>query len=214
MAENTQRLDGMDTEIHLNRSGNLGENRENGVSKISVFDHINGKGYENTQTECFIVDMEHISHLMEKDISANNSGITLQRNLSRKSSQRGGEKKTNGSVGNERDANFVFTSPRASLSQGGIGTPEKPMVVKMGTTLTEVPNQNSPMASNGTLTPDNKFGGRRFSFKGSSSASSWGIHPRKILLFSATLSCIGTILLICLTLAMAKTTLDDNVALE
>ncbi|GAA0166549.1 hypothetical protein LIER_40209 [Lithospermum erythrorhizon] len=115
MTEDTQLLDGMDMKIHMNGNGKVWENRDNGVSKISVVDHINGKDCRNTQADCFIVDMEGISQLMENDITANNSGITFQRNLSRKSSHRGGEKKTNINVGNERDANFVSTlSPRDS----------------------------------------------------------------------------------------------------
>ncbi|GAA0145917.1 hypothetical protein LIER_05991 [Lithospermum erythrorhizon] len=185
MTEDTQLLDGMDMKIHMNGNGKVWENRDNGVSKISVVDHINGKECRNTQADCFIVDMEGISQLMEKDITANNSGITFQRNLSRKSSQRGGEKKTNLNVGNERDANFVSTSsPRALVLQGG---GDKPAVVTMGTPTTEVHNQTSTMAGNGTMTTDNKISGKRLSFKRSSSSSSWSIQPRKILFFFATL---------------------------
>lgn len=210
MAENTQLLDSTNMEIHMNGNGKVFENRENGLSKISVIDHINGKEYGNTKADCFIVDMEHISQLMEKDITVNNSGIMLQRNLSRKASQRGGEKKTNASVGNERDANSVSTSPRAPLLQGGVCTHEKGTVVTMGTATIDV----ATMAGNGTITTDNKFGGKRLSFKRSASFSSWAIQPRKILFFFATLSSIGTILLIYFTLAMGKANVDDNVALE
>ncbi|MCD7452143.1 hypothetical protein HAX54_015162 [Datura stramonium] len=170
--------------------------------KISVSENI------STKSDKFVVDMERISHLLEKDINAN-SRITLQRNYSRK----GSFKKTNFNDVNEKDTNLMATSPRASLL--GANMPEKPMVVTAGTadhSTTHVHNQNTMVvaassgaaATSGATTIDSKVVvPRRFSFRRSSS-SSWTIDPRRILIFFATLSSMGTILLIYFTLSMAK----------
>ncbi|KAJ8534919.1 hypothetical protein K7X08_016647 [Anisodus acutangulus] len=188
-------------------------NREFGVEKISVFEN-NNNGLEctNTKSESFVVDMEHISHLVEKDMNAN-SRITLQRNLSRK----GSLKKTNFNAVNEKHTSLMVTSPRASLL--GASMPEKPMVVTVGTTdhsTTHIHNQNtavvasnSAASTNGATAIDSKGVSRRFSFRRSSS-SSWTIDPRRILIFFATLSSMGTILLIYFTLSMTKFSGEDK----
>ncbi|PIN03118.1 hypothetical protein CDL12_24360 [Handroanthus impetiginosus] len=189
-------------------SDNLGSNCEvEGLGeKISVSDHVNV--LQSNKSESFVVDMERFSHLIEKDINAN-SRITLQRNLSRKGSGRAGEKKI---IANERDTNMLATSPRGTLHGGG-STPEKPAVVTLGATdhsiIPQVHHQititNCTVSSAAVC--ENKLGGKRFSFRRSS--PTW-INPRRILFFFATLSCLGTIVLIYFTLSMGKPNEDEN----
>ncbi|KAK6797677.1 hypothetical protein RDI58_005379 [Solanum bulbocastanum] len=174
---------------------------------ICVSDHMNGLQYTSTKSDSFVVDMERFSHIIEKDINAN-SRIT--RNLSRKGSFRSGEKKTNSNAVNEKDTNFTANSPRASSLLGGGSTPEKPMA------LTTSSDQHTPqthnhqitiVAGNGAAaTTESKIGGRRFSFRRS---TNWTIDPRRILLFFATLSSMGTMLLIYFTLSIAKLNGED-----
>ncbi|KAK6149799.1 hypothetical protein DH2020_017324 [Rehmannia glutinosa] len=166
-------------------------------SKISVSDHL------NTKSDSFVVDMERFSHLMEKDINAN-SRIT--RNLSRKGSARIGEMKI---TGNERD---TTTSPRASLL--GVSTPEKPAVVAVGATTDHsaiMPQVHHQITiTNGTAgAAESKSVAKKFSFR-RSSPHTWTSDPRRILIFFATLSSMGTILLIYFTLSMGKLNGDGN----
>ncbi|CAI9087748.1 OLC1v1021904C1 [Oldenlandia corymbosa var. corymbosa] len=190
-----------------------------GAQKISVSHHqvINGVEAQKT-SDSFVVDIERFaSHFAtDKDINAN-SRITLQRNLSRKGSQqqRGGaaEKKSNFTTNGDRENGSLAISPRASLLHGG-STPEKPMVVMVGATDHHAhnPQVHNPI----TIVTGSLAGGaaamaegkgvtstisRKFSFRRSSSAF---FDPRKILLFFATLSSMGTILLIYFTLSMNK----------
>lgn len=177
--------------------------------EICVSDHMNGLQYTSTKSDSFVVDMERFSHIIEKDINAN-SRITLQRNLSRKGSFRSGEKKTNSNAVNEKDTNFTANSPRASSLLGGGITPEKPMA------LTTSSDQHTPQTHNHQITivaghgattaTESKIGGRRFSFRRS---TNWTIDPRRILLFFATLSSMGTMLLIYFTLSIAKLNGED-----
>ncbi|XP_049382471.1 uncharacterized protein LOC125846840 isoform X2 [Solanum stenotomum] len=175
---------------------------------VCVSDHMNGLQYTSTKSDSFVVDMERFSHIIEKDINAN-SRIT--RNLSRKGSFRSGEKKTNSNAVNDKDTNFTANSPRASSLLGGGITPEKPMA------LTTSSDQHTPQTHNHQITivaghgaaaaaTESKIGGRRFSFRRS---TNWTIDPRRILLFFATLSSMGTMLLIYFTLSIAKLNGED-----
>ncbi|KAK4360980.1 hypothetical protein RND71_019932 [Anisodus tanguticus] len=188
------------------------------VQEICVSDHINGLKYTSTKSESFVVDMERFSHIIEKDINAN-SRTTLQRNLSRKGSFRSGARKTHANADNEKDTNFTASSPRASLLGGG-STPEKPTaltITNVGTSsdqhTPQSHNQITIVAGHGGAT-ESKVGGRRFSFRRSSSSSNWTIDPRRIVLFFATLSSIGTMLLIYFTLCIDKLNGDDSADLN
>lgn len=182
--------------------------------EICVSDHINGLQYTSTKSDSFVVDMERFSHIIEKDINAN-SRITLQRNLSRKGSFRSGDRKTN-SIVNEKGTNFTASSPRANSLLGGGSTPEKPMALPSSS------DQHTPQTHNhqitivaghgsGATATESKIGGRRFSFRRS---TNWTIDPRRILLFFATLSSMGTMLLIYFTLSIAKLNGEDTADLN
>lgn len=177
------------------------------AEKISVSDRINGFHYSADTSDSFVIDMESFSHGGgDKDITPN-SRIKLQRNLSRKATQRGPEKKiSSNSNANDRDSRVVGPSPRGSC------TPEKPPTVALGT----IDNLSSPQVhhqititagSNISTVTDGRSILRRNSFKRS---STWLLDPKKILLLFATLSSMGTILLIYLTLSSSKYNTDEN----
>ncbi|XP_027159118.1 uncharacterized protein LOC113760650 isoform X2 [Coffea eugenioides] len=205
---------------NLSSINEVSELVDKGAQEISVSHQTNGvEDYTARKaSDSFIVDIERFaSHLStDKDIKAN-SRITLQRSLSRKASQeRGGEKKSNPIANGERDYGSIAISPRASLLQGGSSsTPEKPMVAVVGATE----HSHSPQVHNPITIMTGSLAGptesristasRRFSLRRSSSPS-WTIDPRRILFFFATLSSMGTILLIYFTLSMNKFTGRDN----
>ncbi|XP_057462861.1 uncharacterized protein LOC130752975 isoform X2 [Actinidia eriantha] len=176
-----------------------------GTQKISVSDQTNSLQVTNFKSDSFIVDTEALSQLTDKDITAN-SRIT--RSLSRKlPQQKSSEKKFNSSLGNEKDNSDVAKLfPRGALA--GPSTPEKPMVVTLGTkdqpTSPHFHHQITIMTGNigAAAAGEVRCGGKRLSFRRSS--PSWAIDPRRILLFFATLSSMGTILLIYFTLSMSK----------
>ncbi|XP_017243149.1 uncharacterized protein LOC108215241 isoform X2 [Daucus carota subsp. sativus] len=139
----------------------------------------------NIKSDSFIVEMERFSHSSSKNVSPINSRITCK--LSRKGSN--SEKKMNSNADTEKGGKRVDSS-----------TPEKPILVTVGATSHPFDQHISITTPNTTTeTTESKLGCKRNSFKRS---SSWTIAPRRILFFFATLSSMGTILLIYLTLSM------------
>ncbi|KDP20804.1 hypothetical protein JCGZ_21275 [Jatropha curcas] len=196
-----------------NEAGGLDENLGN--QKISFLDHINGFQYTTEKSDSFVIDMESFSRGSNiKDINPN-SRITLQRSLSRKGSLRspggggtGSEKKVNGSP-NDRDNDTVVAS---SLPKGPNMT-EKSLLVAAGTTdYSGSPQVHHQITINTTgnmnASTESRYIGRRNSFK--RPPFSWAIDPKRILFFFATLSSMGTILLIYFTLSMGKLSADDT----
>lgn len=177
-----------------------------GTQKISVSDHINGFHYTADKSDGFVIDMESFNHgITDRDVTAN-SRISLQRNISRKWSQRVGEKKIS-SNGNSNDRDVLasaVTSPKGPI------TPEEPAVVA-GTAdhpgNPQVHHQITITAANIGTTTDGRCVVRRNSFRRS---SSWAVDPKRVLFFFATLSSIGTILLIYFTLTIGKYNIEDN----
>lgn len=187
---------------------NLQEFQEKGTQTISAFDQ-----NLNMKSDSFTVDMEPFSHLTNTDLTLT-SRINLQRSLLRKGSQTGAEKKMNSNClmnDGERD---VIPSPKASSMAGVM--PEKLIVVNHTTDHISKPQVQPQIAimTGGSTTATKPAGTptkislsvkRSSSFKHSSL-----FNPRRILFFFATLSSLGTMLLICLTLSMAKYNGDDN----
>ncbi|KAI3466596.1 hypothetical protein Pfo_023259 [Paulownia fortunei] len=198
MTENPK-LENMGSD-NLSSNCQAGELEEKGGQKISASDdHVNRVQHSSTNSDTFVVDMERFSHLIEKDINAN-SRIPLQRNLSRKGSIRGGEKKINPSTPNQRNASMLSTSPTASGSDDrGHRSLRQPQVHH------QITIKNCSLSS---AAAESKRGGKRFGFR--HSPPTWSTDPRRILLFFATLSSMGTILLIYFTLSMGKLNGDDN----
>ncbi|CAN1222285.1 hypothetical protein LINGRAPRIM_LOCUS539 [Linum grandiflorum] len=188
------------------------------AQKISVVDHINGFQYTPETPDNFVIDMEDFSTTTTTTTTGKesyaNSRITLQRSLSRKGFIRGGgggDKK--GSNSKEKYSVVAGSSPR------GGSMPE--MGTKTTTTVAHSANSNgqghhqitiTSAASNikATTTVDGRCAVRRNSFK--RSQASWLLDPRKVLFFFATLSSIGTLLLICFTLSIVQS--DDAAVLE
>ncbi|KAF3451665.1 hypothetical protein FNV43_RR07761 [Rhamnella rubrinervis] len=177
-----------------------------GTEKVSVSDHVNGFHYTTDKSDSFVIDMESFSNGTNKDTTAN-SRITLQRTLSRKGSQRVWEKKVNSNTNaNDKDSTVALPASRGS------STPEKAGAVAVGT----IDNSSSPQVHHqititagniSTSTDGSRCVARRNSFRRS---SSWGLEPKKVLFFFATLSSMGTILLIYFTLAMTKYGAEDE----
>lgn len=196
--------------------------QEKGSQKIRMGDQMKAVEVKGHKADSYIVDIERFSSVLaEKDLNAN-SRIILQRSLSRKGSQRGGE--TNFSFADDKDHTQVATSPRVkkimameapTLHRGG--TSEKPTAVVMGATDLSInpppPHNSITIITSGSggaaVAAESMVGGRRLSFRRTSS-SRWTFDPRKILFFFATISSMGTILLIYFSLSMSKITGDDS----
>ncbi|XP_065621147.1 uncharacterized protein LOC112031673 isoform X2 [Quercus suber] len=204
-----------------------------GSQKISVSDHINGFQYTADKSDNFVIDMDSFSHPTNKDITAN-SRITLQRSHSRKGSQRVVDKKI-GSIAtsNDRDNGVATSSPRvwqvqmtdyhcmllAYISwkhvqihywQLGPSTPEKSSMVAVGT----MDNSSSPQVHHQiTITTSNistPTESRGISKRNSFRRSPWLLDPKRVLFLFATLSSMGTILLIYFTLSIGKLKANED----
>lgn len=165
---------------------------EKGTQKIEVCDQILNMKSDNVH-----VDMEPFSHLTTKDLNFN-SRFNLQRSLSRKVEDK---KMSNTRVDDERDA---IPSPKVIV---GITEPQvhhQISIITSGATTT-----TATTTAAGTPTKSRLVAKRSSSFKQTSV-----INPRRILFFFATLSSMGTILLIYFTLSMARHNGGDNLADE
>ncbi|KAK7308144.1 hypothetical protein VNO77_41741 [Canavalia gladiata] len=183
------------------------EQKSMGTQRISVSDHINAFQYTAEKADSFVIDMDAFSSGINKDGTNANSRITLQRSLPRKGSQRWGERKVNvNATLHDKDAIPAICSPKATLV--GSCTPEKPAVGSTDHSMKpHVHHQITITASNinGTTT-ESKCMTRRNSFR---RPSSWALDPKRVLLFFATLSSIGTMVLIYFTLTIHKQN-EDN----
>ncbi|XP_039167335.1 uncharacterized protein LOC120286020 isoform X1 [Eucalyptus grandis] len=187
-----------------------------GTQKITVSDHMNGLPAD--KSDDLVIDMESFSHLVPPPCKDINSRITLQRSLSRKGSQRVGEDKviSNPSAADKNDSQpgiVLATSsprgtprgtPRASLL--GSNSMDTATMAAIGTTdhTSKLQNHHQITVTTGSIGTANesRFTIRRNSFRRSS--SSWILDPKRILFIFATLSSMGTILLIYFTLSISK----------
>ncbi|RVX08019.1 hypothetical protein CK203_014894 [Vitis vinifera] len=211
--------------------------KEKETQKILVSDQVNGFQYKTEKSDSFVVDMEGFPNGVNKDTTAN-SRITLQRSLSRKGSQRGGEKKPNSVASIDADAVLATSSPRGTFNKSrlffifhlhyysggpeaalaGGSTLEKPVAVVVaaaaGGTIdhhpvgSQVHHHIAITAGNISTITESRCISRRYSFRRAS--PSWLIDPRRILFFFATLSSMGTILLIYFTLSIKRLGGDDT----
>lgn len=177
------------------------------TQKISVSDHINGFQYTtgDNKSESFVIDMESFSYGGANKETNPNSRIT--KSLSRKGSQRGDKKiitptSANSINSSDRDS-FVATSPR------GCSTPEKHTAMPVGS-IDHASSSSNPQLHQITITTGGNITSgseNRFSLRRSGSRRSpppWQLDPKRILFFFATLSSMGTILLIYFTLSISK----------
>ncbi|KAL5730933.1 hypothetical protein ACHQM5_003710 [Ranunculus cassubicifolius] len=159
---------------------------EMGVQKIEVSNHNESSMGTAEMSDSFILDMENLSPQINKDNYSPNPRlfVKLQRNLSRKGSPRGERNKTPLAASGLADA---FSN--VNLSAGG------------GDPYTTTPTQESiNKQSQQTITimaencSSRKYVKNRTSF----------IDPKRVLLFFATMSSMGTIVLIYFTLSISK----------
>ncbi|XP_050288696.1 uncharacterized protein LOC126727191 [Quercus robur] len=187
-----------------NSCEDCGSEEKMGSQKISVSDHINGFQYTADKSDNFVIDMDSFSHPTNKDNTAN-SRITLQRSHSRKGSQRVVDKKI-GSIAtsNDRDNGVATSSPR------GPSTPEKSSMVAVGTmdncSSPQVHHQITINTCNISTPTESRGISRRNSFR----RSPWLLDPKRVLFLFATLSSMGTILLIYFTLSIGKHNANED----
>ncbi|KAL2349521.1 hypothetical protein Fmac_003521 [Flemingia macrophylla] len=185
------------------------EEKNIGTQKTSVSDHINAFQYTAERADSFVIDMDAFSSANNKEATNANSRITLQRSLSRKGSQRLSDRKVNGNATlYDKDTLPAMSSPKATLV--GPFRPEKPAgmaVGPMGHSINPQAHHQITMTANisGNNT-ENKCITRRNSFR---RPSSWALDPKRVLLLFATLSSMGTMLLIYFTLTISKQSADE-----
>ncbi|KAI4342927.1 hypothetical protein MLD38_027490 [Melastoma candidum] len=159
---------------------------------------MNGLGCDNSDD--FVIDMESFSHPTCKDV-ASNPRITLQRSLSRKGSQRGNEEKvivtSNPADKSDGPCIVASLSPRAPVVGAGV---QDPLCMTDHSSKPQSHHQITIITNSGCN--DSRFNLRRNSFR--RGYSLWAIDPKRVLIIFATLSSMGTILLIYFTLSLSK----------
>nr|GMC87941.1 uncharacterized protein LOC109167093 isoform X2 [Ipomoea batatas] len=201
----------MESETVSRSNGEFTEEFEGKTAhKIRVSDHITGLQYTN-RSDSFVVEMDRFSHLTEKP----NSGIS--RSLARK----GSVKKTNHqNATNENSIIASSSSPRvysvwnflfaaASHVTAGAAADSPAAALQPLNQITVVTGGDII----GSSPTERRIGDKKFGFRRLPS-SSWTLHPRRILLFFATLSSMGTILLIYFTLSIGTKLGGDETALN
>ncbi|KAL3615005.1 hypothetical protein CASFOL_040666 [Castilleja foliolosa] len=150
-------------------------------SDYPMSNHVSHEKSSTDSDDSFVVDIQGISPLTEKDIKSNSRLVTLQKHLSRKeSSNRGRQKQIN-----QGNASMLETSPTTATSHGG-STPEQLGTVGMGSIDPQVHRHHYITINNASsATTESKRGVKRFGFKHSS--RTWAIDARRILIFFATL---------------------------
>ncbi|KAK9089633.1 hypothetical protein Scep_028715 [Stephania cephalantha] len=170
------------------------------------------KSSERSSSDSFTVDMESLEACCnEREINNWNSRITMHRSLSRKGSQRGDhqqERMTSNSH-DLRDTALASSgvvgggSPKATALLSSC-TPEKSQVVQMPVMSTTehiiTPKAHQIIVTNNAETKCRRQAKPR---------TSW-IDPWRVLVLFATLSSMGTIILIYFSLSMAKLNEDGS----
>ncbi|KAL0542895.1 hypothetical protein IC582_017976 [Cucumis melo] len=182
-----------------------------GLEKAVISDQTNRFQY-NTKSDSFIIDMDNLSN---KEISHNSR---ISRNFSRKGMLRGGSKI--GQDNGDGDEAGESISPLGGGGGGGGGssTLEKQAVVGReelvvggsGGVGVGALSHETAISSTQWSVGAEKLSIRRNSFKRSPQPCSWYLDPRKIFLFCATLSCVGTMLLIYLTFSSGLLKVEES----
>ncbi|XP_019423206.1 PREDICTED: uncharacterized protein LOC109332647 isoform X2 [Lupinus angustifolius] len=180
---------------------------------------MNAFQYTNDKHDSYVIDMDAFSsstNAVAAAAASPNSRTT--RSLSRKGSQRGVERKVNGNATTLHDKDNVPATSSPRVHAGGIvggscSTPEKGAVVSTDHSMNPHIHHQITIMSGTTTTntttngAENKCIIRRNSFR---RVSSWGMDPKRVLLFFATLSSMGTMLLIYFTLTISNQNADDE----
>lgn len=200
-----------------------------GIERILSSEHDHQK-QENSTTDSFVVDIDNLSqvtlhdhhHQHHRDINTPpNSNTNFQRSLSRKvSSQRGvgnggaeneSSNKENGFVNGEQcvSANKLMSTfvdlPQvvtASNVSGSVETTQNMININVNQKMVTVAAAESN--NNNKLMKKRSHSKHRNQMKSSSQPRNWMMDPRRILFFFASLSSMGTIILIYFTLSIGK----------
>ncbi|RZC46272.1 hypothetical protein C5167_039228 [Papaver somniferum] len=204
-----------------------------GIERILSSEHDHQK-QENSTTDSFVVDIDNLSqvtlhdhhHQHHRDINTPpNSNTNFQRSLSRKvSSQRGvgnggaeneSSNKENGFVNGEQcvSANKLMSTfvdlPQvvtASNVSGSVETTQNMININVNQKMVTVAAAESN--NNNKLMKKRSHSKHRNQMKSSSQPRNWMMDPRRILFFFASLSSMGTIILIYFTLSIGKFSSD------
>ncbi|CAK9320944.1 unnamed protein product [Citrullus colocynthis] len=170
----------------------------NGLKEKAVISDQSNRLQYKTKPDSFIIDMDNFSN---KEIS-HNSRIT--KNFSRKGMLRGGNK-----MGQDHGDGDDGAGESISPIGGGSSVLEKQVAVGI--------EELGGGALSHEIAISNAHGGggerlsfRRNSFKRSPQPCSWYLDPRKIFLFCATLSCVGTMLLIYLAFSSGILKVEES----
>lgn len=181
----------------------MNPSEKNGLQEISNQKiRVSEKEDGGVRSDSFVIDLESFSngHGLNKESAMNstNSRITLQRGLSRKGPQRGAERNID-----DIDNLSPSSSPPGAQVTSMSEKPVSPLTPSDHTANNNQLPQHQIIIKTGGLSrlTDGKWG-KRSSFKRSS--PSWFSDPKRILLFFATLSSMGTMLLIYFTLSISK----------
>ncbi|XP_045816329.1 uncharacterized protein LOC123909533 isoform X1 [Trifolium pratense] len=188
---------------------------------MSILDQVNSSSsssssyqYTMEKAESYVIDMDAFSSGINKDSTNSNSRIS--RSLSRKGSQRVGDRKINGlttlQIHDNKDCLSAMCSPIATHS----GTPILPAamaVVSADHSINPHAHQQSNIGGTTTTTTTTTTEGRSSLTRRNSfiRSSSWTVDPKRVLIFFATLSSMGTMLLIYFTLVSNKQNADEYV---
>ncbi|XP_022142061.1 uncharacterized protein LOC111012281 isoform X3 [Momordica charantia] len=164
--------------------------------KILISDQTN-RFQNETKPESFVIDMDGFSNGTSKEISQN-SRIT--RNFSRKGALRGGNKIAQDHAADDTDSHTVESISPLGGAVCGSATLEK-QAVGLG---------SREELGGGSGGGGERLSFRRNSFKRSPQPCNWYLDPRKIFLLCATLSCVGTMLLIYLAFSSGMLSVEEG----
>ncbi|KAL0283487.1 UNVERIFIED_CONTAM: hypothetical protein Sangu_2886900 [Sesamum angustifolium] len=180
----------------ISSNDEAGELYGKGGEEFPVSEHLNGLQHSSTKSDSFVWTWD---------------AFLAQRTLSRKGWLRGVDKTINPTTPDLKNFSTLPTSPTATLHGGS--TPEKASaVVAVGATDHHIVPQvhHQITIKNGSIAAEGQRGGKRLSFQRSTLTSLF--HPTRILFICATISSIGSIILIYVTLTIGNLNEEgDNV---
>ncbi|KAL9327955.1 hypothetical protein ACSQ67_002958 [Phaseolus vulgaris] len=188
----------------------LNSEEKNRGSVILSSDHVNAFEYSAEKDDSFVIDIDAFSSANHKDPTNANSRIT--KSLSRKGSLRLGDRKVNSSATlYGKDTVPAICSPKGTLVRsctlektlglavGSMDHSINPLVYQQIAMTTNNISAGNPTETKCSITRRNSF--RR--------PSSWTLDPKRVLLFFATVSSMGTMLLIYFILMTSKQSADE-----
>ncbi|KAG2261049.1 hypothetical protein Bca4012_014169 [Brassica carinata] len=168
------------------------------------------------------IDVESFSHVIHKDFSSSSPRVTLQRSVSRKESPRSNNERKlySNANGYDKETSLPQCPLRGSCTpekasnvgpKDHVGTDTTAATVVSASPLHQITITTTAGTTGNMISEQNRE--RRFGFARKSSfkrsRTSWMLDPKKILIFFATLSSMGSILLIIFTLSISRSNPGD-----